>query len=218
MAFVGDARALDSVPSAKPVVTIEAGPTPVTEGTAAEFVVSRSGSTKEALTVSLGVAETGSMISGTAPVSIVLMGGEERKRLRVNTEQDDRDEAASSVTATVTAGTDAAYEVGTESSATVIVQDDDRASVRLSVQPDSISEAGGVSTVTVGLGATFATDQEIALTFSGSAEMGADYRSPSGSRTGSSWTLRITTRQSRTSCCPSSTTRWMRRIARHLGC
>ena len=125
LAFVGDARALDSVPSAKPVVTIEAGPTPVTEGTAAEFVVSRSGSTKEALTVSFGVAETGSMISGTAPTSIVLMGGEERKRLRVNTEQDDRNEAASSVTVTLTAGEDAEYEVGADSSATVLVEDDD---------------------------------------------------------------------------------------------
>ena len=145
LAFVGDARALDSVPSAKPVVTIEAGPTPVTEGTAAEFVVSRSGSTKEALTVSLGVAETGSMISGTAPTSIVLMGGEEQKRLAVSTQADDRDEAASSVTVTLTAGEDAEYEVGADSSATVLVEDDDDLQILpvITVEPESTPVAEG---------------------------------------------------------------------------
>ena len=173
--FVVDAFAQDTIPSEKPVVAVEAGPTPVTEGAVAQFVVNRSGSTKEELTVSLEVAETGAMISGTAPMSIVLRAGEERKRLTVSTDQDDRNEEDSSITATLTAGQDAAYDVGPQSSATVIVEDDDRASLRLSVQPDSISELGGVSTVTVSLGAVFATDQEIALTFSGSAEMATDY-------------------------------------------
>ncbi len=126
--FVGASGARD--PSETRVVTIAAGPTPVTEGASAQFVVSRTGSTKEALNVLLDVAETGSMISGTAPTSIVLGEGEESKRLLVSTEQDDRNETDSGVTATVIAGTDAAYEVGSEFSATVIVQDDDDDSAR----------------------------------------------------------------------------------------
>ena len=116
-------------PSDKPVVTIVAGPTPVTEGMTAQFVVSRTGLTKGALTVSVDVAETGSMISGTAPTSIVLESGEGSKKLLVPTDQDDRNEPDSAITATLVGDRGAAYEVGTEGSATVVVEDDDQESV-----------------------------------------------------------------------------------------
>ncbi len=107
-----------------PVVTIAAGPTPVTEGTGATFVLSRTGATTEELSVSLTVTETGSMIDGAAPESVVFAADAAETTLTVNTESDDWDEADSTITATVTAMQDV-YEVGATSSADVFVEDDD---------------------------------------------------------------------------------------------
>ena len=112
-------------PIAAPEMSILPGATPVTEGTAATFILSRTGATAEALTVSVYVTETGSMISDTAPTSVLFGTGDAEATLTVETEADDRDEADSSITATVTAGPDAAYTVGSDSSATVVVHDDD---------------------------------------------------------------------------------------------
>ena len=50
-----------------PEVTISAGSSPVTEGTAATFTVTRTGATTSSLSVTVSVTESGAMISGTAP-------------------------------------------------------------------------------------------------------------------------------------------------------
>ena len=108
-----------------PEVTIAARSTPVDEGSGAMFVLTRTGATTEALSVSVDVTETGSMISGTAPVSAVFEAEQATTVLAVPTVDDSLDKADSVVVATVTAGEGAAYEVGSDSSATVVVRDDD---------------------------------------------------------------------------------------------
>ena len=108
-----------------PEVTIAARSTPVDEGSDAMFVLTRTGATTEALPVSVDVTETGSMISGTAPVSAVFDAEQATTVLAVPTVDDSLDEADSGVVATVTAGEGDAHEVGSDSSATVIVRDND---------------------------------------------------------------------------------------------
>ena len=124
-AGVGEASdATGATTAPLPVVTIAAGPAPVTEGIAATFVLSRTGATTEELTVSLSVTETGSKIDGAAPESVVFAVDAAETTLTVNTVSDDLDEADSTITATVTAVQDV-YEAGDTSSAVVSVEDDD---------------------------------------------------------------------------------------------
>ena len=106
-------------------MTITAGTSPVDEGAEVTFVLNRNDEAAGALTVSVEVAETGSMISGTAPVSVAFAVGAAETTLMVFTADDLLDEAPSSVSATVTAGEDAGYTVGAASSAAVTVNDND---------------------------------------------------------------------------------------------
>ena len=117
-------------PVALPVVTIAEGTSPVTEGTAATFTLSRTGATTAALPVTVAVSESGAMISGTAPTSVTFAVGDATKTLSVPTATDSTDENNSVITATVSAGT--GYTAGTGSfgsaeagSAEVVVRDDD---------------------------------------------------------------------------------------------
>ena len=105
-----------------PTVSIEAGTSPVGEGTAADFTLTRSDSAG-ALTVTVNVSESGTMISGTAPTTVEFADGDATAMLSVATEDDAVDEPDSVVTATVAAGT--GYASGTPASATVTVTDDD---------------------------------------------------------------------------------------------
>ena len=103
-------------------VTIAAGTSPVGEGTAAEFTLTRTDSTG-ALTVNVDVTESGAMIEGTAPTTMEFADGETTAPLNVPTEDDAVDEPNSEITATVSAGT--GYAPGTPGSASVTVTDDD---------------------------------------------------------------------------------------------
>ena len=116
------------------VVTIAASRTPVDEGSDATFVLSRTGETTEALTVSAEVTETGSMVDGAAPVSAVFTAGQTTATLAVPTVDDSLDEADSSVVATVIASQGADYEVGSDSTATVVVGDNDDLEVQLTTE------------------------------------------------------------------------------------
>ncbi len=146
-----NARTLSIADDDLPEVTIAAGTSPVTEGTAAVFTLSRAGVTAQALTVAVSVTETGEVIKTsdgyTVPASAVFAAGSATAGLTVETEGDDTDEADGSLTATVTAAADAAYRVGTDSSAEVAVDDDDLPKVELVLAPDVIAENGAVSTV-----------------------------------------------------------------------
>ena len=156
-----------------PVATVEAGTTPVTEGTAATFTVTLGPAAAQALTVSVSVTESGSMVSGTPPVSVSFAEGATSATLSVPTAADSVVEADSTVTATVTSGT--GYTVGTAASATVTMEDDDAATFTVSFQPDSISEGEDVTlTVAISDGVSFAQDQTISLAVSGTASA-SDY-------------------------------------------
>ena len=115
-------------PSAtNPTITIAAGTSPVTEGTAATFTVTASPAPSANLTVNLTVADA----SGS---DFVASGDEGSKTVTINanattaaysvsTQSDTTDEPDGEVTVTVAAGT--GYTVGSPSSGTVTVNDDD---------------------------------------------------------------------------------------------
>ncbi len=112
--------------TAAPAVSIAAASTPVTEGTAASFTLTRTGSTAAALEVSVSVGEAGSVLEGTPPASAIFAAGASSARLDVATVNDDAHEADARVTASVVAG--AGYTVdGAKASAGVDVFDDDTA-------------------------------------------------------------------------------------------
>ncbi len=100
----------------------------VTEGTAAEFTLTRTGSLADALTVNVSVTETGAMLSGTVPETVTFNANSSTAELRVETEDDEVAEPASVVTAAVAAGSGYAMD-SSAASASVTVEDDDAAPV-----------------------------------------------------------------------------------------
>ena len=133
-----------------PAVTISAGTSPVTEGTAATFTITASPAPTTAITVSVSVTETGDVISGT-PDATVTIGTSGQATLTVATDDDNVREDASVITAQVQAGT--GYTAGSPSSATVTVNDDDAPSIK-DPQPE-VTITAGMSPVTEGTDATF---------------------------------------------------------------
>ena len=138
--------------SPSPVISIVAGTSPVTEGTAATFTLTRTGNATAmaaAVTVDVSVFESEAMISGTAPTSVMLAANARTATLRVPTERDDVDEADSEVTVRLNnpdANADVFYLVDYQSEASVTVRDDDLPTIKI--------EAGG-SPVTKGYQASF---------------------------------------------------------------
>ena len=111
---------------ALPEVSI-AGPSgAVTEGEDAEFRLTRTGVTADALTVVVSVSESGSMLDGDPPSEVVFSANAATATLTVNTEDDAEDESDGTVTATIDAGT--GYRIATDgASATASVSDNDEA-------------------------------------------------------------------------------------------
>ena len=135
----------DVAPADTPVVTIAAGASPVTEGTAAEFTLTRT-ATGTALTVTVAVTETGDVGAATS-TTVVFAAADATATLEVATDDDAADEADSVVTATVTAGT--GYAVGSPELAKVTVQDDDLPVVTIATpSPISTEEQGADFTLT----------------------------------------------------------------------
>ena len=106
-----------------PQVTISAGTSPVTEGTAATFTITADPAPATALTVSVKVTEDGDVISGTAPSTVTIDANKTSATLTVATDNDDADESNGVITAEVQSGT--GYTVGSSSSASVTVEDND---------------------------------------------------------------------------------------------
>ena len=120
------AEAAEATVAGLPTVSIAAAETPVTEGAAAAFTLSRTGATDDALTVQVSVSETGAVASGTLPTSATFAAGSASAALSVATEDDATVESASTVTAAVSAGT--GYAVSESAgSAAVVVNDNDAA-------------------------------------------------------------------------------------------
>ena len=144
--------------SSLPVVSIAASMTPVTEGTAAAFTLSRTGATDAALTVEVSVSESEASVSGTPSTSVTFAAGSASATLSVATEDDETVEDASTVTATVSSGT--GYTVdGTSGSADVVVEDDDASPVVTTASPIEVAEnATAVATLTATDADTAAAD------------------------------------------------------------
>ena len=138
---------------ALPAITIVAGTSPVTEGTAAVFTLSRTGSPTAALTVNVTVSETGGDMvaaSNEGARTVAFLANSATATLSVTTASDSVDEANSVVTATVSAdtGSPASYSVGTTASAMVTVEDDDTRDVTVSTAALTVNE-GTTGTYTV---------------------------------------------------------------------
>ena len=146
-----------------PVLSIQSGTSPVTEGTAAAFTLSRTGSVAEALTASVSVSETGDMIEGTAPSTVRFAANADTATLTVLTNNDSMDEDDSDITASIDAGS--AYEVGTPASAEVTVNDDDYPPVTVSFSSATYTatEGGSPAEVTVTLNAEPGREVVIAI-------------------------------------------------------
>ena len=132
-----------------PSVTIAADTSPVTEGTAAAFTLTRTGDdTTNALTVNVTVTENGEVISGSAPPSVTFEMGSSTATLRVATDDDEVDEDAGMVMVMVAGAVPATYVLGDSASASVTVDDNDATPmVMLSLSPITIAEAAGVSEI-----------------------------------------------------------------------
>ena len=104
-------------------VTISEGTTPVTEGMSATFTITASPAPTTALTVNVGVDESGNTITVTPPSTVIIGAGETTATLTVSTVDDLRDEPSSLVTAKLQYGT--GYTVDRPSSASVTVNDND---------------------------------------------------------------------------------------------
>ena len=144
--------------SSLPVVSIVASATPVTEGTAAAFTLSRTGATDAALTVTVSVSESEASVSGTPPTSVTFAAASASATLSVATEDDEVAEDASTVTATVSSGS--GYTVsGTSESADVGVEDDDATPVVTTASPIVVAEnATSVATLSATDADTAAAD------------------------------------------------------------
>ena len=143
--------------SSVPVVTITSGASPIDEGDNASFTVATDRATMTALTVKLSITESGAMISGAPPAVATIASGARAASVTVATEDDERDESDSVVTAKLVAGS--GYRPGSPSSAAATVSDDDgqvsALTLTASASPTSCETDGEVTvswTVTGGSG------------------------------------------------------------------
>ena len=121
-------------------VTVAKG-TDVTEGTAAQFTLSRIGDLTESLVVSIAVTQDGLVLtSAPPPVSATFAKGSTQVEVSVPTDDDDLDEASGSITVTVTDGD--TYDLRDPAAATVAVADNDLPVVTIRSTTTSITEGG----------------------------------------------------------------------------
>ena len=156
------------IPTFVAEVSIEPGPSPVTEGADVTFTLTRDGPLTAELTVNVSVAETGSMLSGALPVSATFEVGADTTTLTLATEDDAPIEDPSTVTVTIEA--DARYQAAPGAAAADVVVLDDLPRFLLKVGPAEVTEGGGGAvTVEIDNGVSLATAQTISLTLSGTA-------------------------------------------------
>ena len=143
-----------------PTVTIARVATPVTEGAAARFTVSRTGATTGALAVQVSVSENSaggrnfvaSTNEGAKSVSIPM--GSASAVYSVATVGDAIDEPDGAVTVTVASGS--GYTVGSPSTASVTVNDDDLPVVTITNGASSVTEGTAASFTVTRAGLTTA--------------------------------------------------------------
>ena len=150
---------------ATPEITISGG-SGITEGGSASFTISASPVPASAITVNIGVSESGSWdATGAATVSV----NSATTTYTIATSDDQVDEADGSVTATVQSGT--GYTVGPASTATVTVADDDVPEITIS-GGSGITE-GGSATFTISASPVPASAITVNIGVSQSGDFGA---------------------------------------------
>ena len=126
--LVSEATAAVEPAAAGPEVSVAAVSSPVTEGAAAAFTLSRGGDAAAALTVAVRVSEAGAVLAGAAPAAVTFEAGASQATLTLATLDDGAGEADARVTAAVVPG--AGYRVAAGAgSAAVDVFDNDAAPV-----------------------------------------------------------------------------------------
>ena len=176
-AAIGSASVtIEASDAALPEISIAAGTSPVTEGTAAAFTLTRTGATTEALTVAVSVTESGTMLAANPPSSVTFGTGESSVTLTAATDDDAVVEGASAVTAAF-AGGEGYSAAANAGSAQVSVEDNDAAAFTVTAAPEAIAEGESATlTVAIANGVTFAEDQTVELDFTaGTATHGTDY-------------------------------------------
>ena len=160
-------RGPDGVAPGRSIVTVTASGG-VPEGAPAVFAVAMAPPSAVGLAVAVEVAATGAVLAGAPPASVTFAAGARRATLSVATQDDRVADGDGAVTAALRAGD--GYGVGAPASATVNVEDDDEASWAVAVEPSVLAEGGSATvTVTVANGVTFATEQSVVLSASGTA-------------------------------------------------
>ena len=172
-----------------PVITITAGPSPVTEGTSAVFTLSRTLSTTAELAVNVTVSETGGDMVAAADEgarTVTFLANSTTATLSVATAPDSVDEADGVVTATVAAdtGSPASYSVGTPASAMVTVEDNDTRRVTVSATALPVNE-GSTGTYTVVLNSQPTASVTVTPSRTGSADV--TFSPPTLTFTTSNW-------------------------------
>ena len=123
--FTGEAVTNETpAPAVLPEVSVRAEAAYVEEGSDAVFTLTRSGPVAGALTVSVAIEESGTMLAGTLPANAAFAAGVAEVELAVPTVDDGTQESDSAVTVRVVAGT--GYGPSADfASASVTVLDDD---------------------------------------------------------------------------------------------
>ena len=158
--------------AALPVVSVGAAASPVTEGAAAVFTLSRTGDMASTLEVSVSVTQAGAVLSGTPASTVTFGAGSAEATLSAATDDDSVAEADGRLAASVVAGS--GYSVDANASAaTVDVYDNDEATTTTTAETLwtstlTVESIGGVLFGTVGGGN--------ALSPEGWSEDGAQFR------------------------------------------
>ena len=162
--------------TAQPAVSVAGDASPVTEGAAAAFTLTRMGDVSAALTVTVEVTESGAMLAGDAPAEVTFEAESATAALTLATVDDEVVEAASVLAVTVASGD--GYTVASEgASAEVTVADDDAAPVVTTALALAVAEnATAVGT----LDATDADTESLAWSVAGGADAGAFALSEAG--------------------------------------
>lgn len=119
-----------------PVITIATSSGAVTEGSNLTFLVSSDTTAQADISVGIAVTETGNMLAGPLPSSVVIKKGSRAKVLTLATTADSTDEPNSDVTVTLQLGT--GYKLGSSQVAGATIIDDDLPvveDVTIEVQP-----------------------------------------------------------------------------------
>ena len=160
-----------------PVVSIVANlPNAAEGGASGQFTVSRTGPTATALTVNYSLtgstATNGTDYTAIA-TSVTIPVGQSSAVINVAPIQDALNEGTETVI--VTLSTNAAYTVGSPSTATVFIADDDRPAVNIVATQPNAAEGGASGQFTITRSGATGIAITVSISISGTATSGADY-------------------------------------------